>query len=124
MENDLWWTKSKTGNINYRLKIKLVTLSPPQKSKGFLSGGENPPNDTNADAGLRLTLRPHLPRTAASNKGRFEPLQRRELVTQNQTEKKKQEHKRRASLDERTKFRRKHTLTCLFLSDWGVSIPS
>ena len=89
MENDLWWTKSKTGNINYRLKIKLVTLSPPQKSKGFLSGGENPPNDTNADAGLRLTLRPHLPRTAASNKGRFEPLQRRELVTQNQTEKKK-----------------------------------
>lgn len=26
--------------------------------------------------------------------------------------------------DERTKFRRKHTLTCLFLSDWGVSIPS
>ena len=38
---------------------------------------------------IHLTLRPHLPRTAASYKGRFEPLQKRELATQNQKLKKK-----------------------------------
>lgn len=58
---------------------------------------------TSADAGLRLTLRPHLPHRAVSYKGLFEPLQRRELVTQNQTEK-KQEHKRGVCHDERTKL--------------------
>ena len=44
---------------------------------------------------IHLTLRPHLPRTAASYQGRFELLQRRELVTQNQKLKKNKKTKTR-----------------------------
>ena len=75
-----------------------VSLSSAE-SKGFLSGGENPP--VRYECRRRVTF--DLPHRAVSYKGLFEPLQRRELITQNQTEK-KQEHKRGVYHDERTKL--------------------
>ena len=60
----------------------LDSLSSAEIQRVFVGWRESPRlYGTSADAGLRLTLRPQLPRRAVSYKGLFEPLQRRELVT-------------------------------------------